>query len=108
MYGLIIKTRTHPGKRDEYIRLMSDGFKNMEGCHSYIFAEDTEEEDVLWITEIWENHEAHERAVNRPDVRAAINDVKARQITIGRELRVVVTPVSGQGLFNDGAWRPEP
>jgi quinol monooxygenase YgiN len=108
MYGLIIKLRTHPGKRDEYIRSMSDGFKDMEECHSYIFAEDPEDPDIIWVTEIWESHEAHDRAINRTDVRAAINDVKARQLTIEREMRVVVTPVAGQGLFNDGAWRPEP
>lgn len=107
MYGLIIRFRAKPGKRDEFINVLSAGYQGMEGCHSYIFAEDPADEDLIWATQIWESHEAHDVAINRPDVRACINDVKSRELLIEREMRVVVTPVNGQGLFNDGAWRPE-
>jgi quinol monooxygenase YgiN len=107
MYGLIIRIRTKPGKRNEYISVLSCGFQKMGGCHSYIFAEDPADADLIWVTEIWESHEAHDLAINRPDVRASINDVKSRDLIIEREMRVVVKPVAGQGLFNDGAWRPE-
>lgn len=109
MYGLIIKTVTNPGKRDEYIRALSSGFVNMAGCHSYILAEDPEDENVVWVTEIWESHEAHEAALKgRADIQAVIASSKAQKLADRRELRVITKPIAGQGLFKgDGAWRPE-
>ena len=90
MYGLIIRFRAKPGKRDEFINVLSAGYQGMEGCHSYIFAEDPADEDLIWATQIWESHEAHDVAINRPDVRACINDVKSRELLSEREIWTLV------------------
>lgn len=107
MFGLIVKFVANPGRRDDLIRILSAGFQNMEGCHSYILAEDPADETSVWVTEIWDSHESHDKAMAQPLVKAAIADAKAQNVSAGRDMRVVTRPVSGQGLFNDGAWRPE-
>ena len=107
MFGLIVKFIASPGKRDDLISTLSTGFQNMEGCHSYILAEDPADENAVWATEIWESHESHELAMSQPDIKAVIADAKARNLSAGREMRVVTKPIGGQGLFKDNAWRPE-
>lgn len=107
MYGLIVKFKAHPGKRDELIHHLSTGFQGMEGCHSYILAEDPADENGVWVTEIWESHESHSAAMAKPNIAAVIADGKAKNLSAGREMRVVTKPIGGQGLFKDGAWRPE-
>ncbi len=108
MFGLIVKFKANPGKRDDLIRLLSTGFVNMEGCHSYILAEDPDDETSVWVTEIWESHEAHELAMAKPHIKEFIAYTKAQNVSAGREMRVVTRPIGGQGLFKDNAWRPEP
>ena len=108
MFGLIVKFIATPGNRDALIETLGNGFQDMQGCHSYILAQDPEDETGVWATEIWESHEAHRLAMAEPDIKAVIADAKARNLTSGRELRVVTGPIAGQGLFRDNAWRPEP
>lgn len=107
MFGLIVKFVSHAGKRDELIRILSTGFQNMEGCHSYIIASDPAEENSVWITEIWDSDESHEASLAQPNIQAVIADATAKKVLAGREMRVVTKPVGGQGLFRDDAWRPE-
>lgn len=108
MFGLIVKFIASPGNRDALIEALSTGFQNMAGCHSYILAQDPEDENGVWATEIWESHEAHQLAMAQPDIKTVIADAKARKLTAGREMRVVTVPIGGQGLFADNAWRPQP
>ena len=108
MYGLVVKFIAAPGKRDDLIRVLSTGFQNMKGCHSYILAEDPADENGVWATEIWESAEAHTAAMAKPEIVAVIAQAKAEKLTAGREMRVVTKPIGGQGLFKeDGAWRPD-
>jgi quinol monooxygenase YgiN len=108
MFGLIVKFVTREGKRDEFIRTMSAGFQNMEGCHSYILAEDPADQTAVWVTEIWESAEAHAAAMGQSHVKAFIAETKSKNLFVGRDMRVVTKPIGGQGLFRDGAWRPAP
>lgn len=109
MYGLIVKFIANPGKRGDLIRILSTGFQDMAGCHSYILAEDVEDDDGVWVTEIWESSEAHAAAIAKTEIVAVIAAAKTQNVSAGREVRVVTEPMGGQGLFkDDGAWRPEP
>lgn len=96
MFGLIVKFRTHEGKRHDFIRILSTGFQNMEGCHSYILAEDPDDETAVWATEIWDSHESHELAMAQPRIKAVI--AEAKPLSAGRDMRVVTKPIGGQGL----------
>jgi quinol monooxygenase YgiN len=97
MYGLIGKLTTNPGKRDELIAIMLGGIGNsMPGCLSYIIAEDPEDADGMWITEVWDSEASHQASLAIPAVQQAI--AKGRALIAGFSNRVVTSPVGGYGL----------
>lgn len=96
MYGLIGKMIAAPGRRDELIAILLEGVAGMPGCLSYIVAKDREDDDALWITEVWESRERHEASLELPSVREAIG--KGRPLIAGFGERFETTPVGGHGL----------
>lgn len=70
MYGLIVKLTSATGRRDELIELMGgDDSHTISGCLSFIVAEDAVDENVLWITEVWESQASHEASLETPPVK---------------------------------------
>lgn len=72
MFG---KLTAQPGKREELARMMlesNDTLSGMEGCIYYIIHASEENEDDLWITELWENEEAHAASLRNESVRELI------------------------------------
>jgi quinol monooxygenase YgiN len=100
MYGLIGKMTTTPGKRDEFIAILTEGVGGMPGCLSYIIAKDTTNPDAIWITEVWDSKASHEASLTLPSVKAAI--AKGRALIAGFSDRVETTPVGGHGLVGSG------
>ena len=96
MWGLIVKFTTHPGKRDEFIDILSGGMRDFPGCHSYIYAKDPDDETSVWVTEIWDSVESHDAAVALPRSQEVI--ARAKPLMAGRDLRVVTEPIAGHGL----------
>jgi hypothetical protein len=47
MHGLIAKLTAVPGKREELIKILKEGTRNMPGCRSYILAKDAADENIL-------------------------------------------------------------
>jgi quinol monooxygenase YgiN len=76
MYGLIVKLTLLPGKRDEAIVLLTASSSNMPGCFSYVIGNDLADEDVLWVTEVWESHPAYDGSLTLAAVQAVIPRVK--------------------------------
>src|SRR5690606_22328220 len=72
MHGLTGKIRAVPGKRAELaaVLVMEDGA--MPGCLSYVVAEDPQDADVLWVTEVWTDEAAHRASLQLDSVKAAI------------------------------------
>jgi len=77
MYGLIAKMTLHPGRREEVVALLAESSANMPGCFSYVIANDATNEDILWVTEVWESKAAHDASLNLRAVQAAIPRVKS-------------------------------
>ena len=96
MYGLIGKMTSKPGQRDALLALMLQAAADMPGCLSYIIARDTEDDDAVWITEVWEDEGSHHDSLQLPSVRDAI--AKAMPLIAGFEPGVVTDPVGGVGL----------
>ena len=96
MYGLIVKFIVQEGRRDDFIRIMSAGFRDLPGCHSYVLAADAEDKACVWVTEIWDAAESHDAAVCLPHIQAVIGE--AKPLMVRRDLRVVTHPIGGQGL----------
>jgi quinol monooxygenase YgiN len=94
-YGLIGQIMAVPGKRAELIGYLTEGSGELPGNLAYIVAEDLEDPDSIWITEVWRTKADHENSLSLPGVEAAI--VKARPIIAGFGTRAETRPVSRLG-----------
>lgn len=96
MYGLIGKITAVSGKRDELIDILIEGVSGMPGCLSYVVSRDPQDDDAIWITEVWDNKASHEASLQLDSVRRAIERGRPliASFSDGRETE----PVGGHGL----------
>jgi quinol monooxygenase YgiN len=85
-----------PGQRDALQAILLENDGGMPGCFSYVIAQDPEDHDALWITEVWDSQTSHAASLTLPSVQAAI--AKGRPLIAGFSNRVVTTPVGGIGI----------
>ena len=91
MYGLIVKIALFPGKRDEMTQLLRESAFSMPGCLSYVVARDSADENVLWVTEVWDSRASHDASLRLPAVQRVIP--LAQPIVANFEKIAVTTPV---------------
>ena len=96
MYGLIGKMLSVEGAREELLRTMVNGMREMPGCLSYIIARDPVDPNALWITEVWESREEHQASLQLQTVQETIG--KARPLIAGFGERFETEPVGGFGI----------
>jgi quinol monooxygenase YgiN len=96
MYGLIGKMIAQPGQRDALAAILVEGVAGMPGCLSYVVANDPQQAELIWITEVWDSQEAHAASLALPSVRDAIT--KGRPLIAGMERVTETVPVGGSGL----------
>ena len=101
MYGLIGRIRAVDGRRDELAAILLEGTAEMPGCLSYIVAQDVQDPDALWVTEVWASEAHHRESLALPSVQVAIQ--RGRPLIAGFGERFVTTPLGGQGLGVGGA-----
>jgi quinol monooxygenase YgiN len=97
MYGLIGKISAIPGEREALAAILLEGTAAMPGCRSYVVAADPEDENGLWVTEVWEDRESHRASLALPAVQAAI--ARGRPLIAGFSNRTETTPIGGVGLL---------
>ncbi len=91
MWGLIAKLSVLPGKRDEMIGVLQESAANMPGCVSYLVAKDLADENLLWVTEVWDSMANHDASLSLPGVKNAIP--RAKELVSSFERIAVTTPV---------------
>lgn len=96
MFGLIGKIIATEGNRDRLIDIMLKGMVDMPGCLSYIIAKAPEDQDAIWITEVWNNKENHASSLKLTAVQKVIE--KARPFIAGFGERFETEPLGGIGL----------
>jgi quinol monooxygenase YgiN len=96
MFGLIAKLTAVPGKRDELIAILEKGTKSMPGCLSYILAKDAADENIIWVTEIWDSAASHDASLSLAAVKNAM--VQGKPLIAGFEKVAVTNPVAGVGF----------
>ncbi|HTP31953.1 MAG TPA: putative quinol monooxygenase [Candidatus Acidoferrales bacterium] len=96
MHGLIGKLTVVPGRREELINVLKGSAADMPGCLSYVVAKDSADENVVWVTEVWESQSSHDASLSLPAVKNAIPQGKA--LVSAFEKIAVTTPVWGAGL----------
>ena len=79
---------------------LTAGLQDMPGCHSYVVANDPDDADALWVTEIWQDQASHENSLSLSSIQAAI--VQGHPLIAGFDARYETAPIGGHGLFADG------
>lgn len=96
MYGRIGRILAVEGRRDELADILIEGVAGMPGCLSYVVANDHENDDAIWVTEVWDTEASHEASLSLPSVQEAIR--KGRPLIASFEEGFVTTPLGGHGL----------
>ena len=102
MFGLIVKLTSTPGHRAELIEVLGgDDSHTIPGCLSFIVAEDSAHEDVLWVTEVWESEASHHASLALPPSKlglAPIETLVARHdhIAISKPVAKHSHPIHGE------------
>ena len=96
MYGLIVKVTPAAGKREGLIRILKEAAVAMPGCFSYVIAKDSVDENVIWVTEVWDSVASHDASLSLPSVKKAIP--QAKSLISAFDKIAVTTPVGGIGL----------
>jgi quinol monooxygenase YgiN len=78
------------------IGILKDSAANLPGCFSYVVAKDGSDENVIWVTEVWDSIASHDASLSLPSVKNAISRTKA--ILSGFDKIAVTTPVWGLAL----------
>jgi quinol monooxygenase YgiN len=96
MYGLIGKIVSTAGRRDELASILINGISGMPGCLSYVVSHDTNDEQALWITEVWENKGKHQASLALESVQIAIK--LGKPLIESFKERFETIPIGGQGI----------
>jgi len=97
MYGLIGKMLAAEGKRELLLELLLENAAQMPGCLSYIIAKDPSDSKAIWITEVWDSKDSHQKSLSLVSVQNTI--AKARPFIEGFGERYETEPVGGHGLL---------
>ncbi|HRO34258.1 MAG TPA: putative quinol monooxygenase [Brevundimonas sp.] len=96
MYGLIGRIMATPGNRAELAAILLEGTTAMPGCLSYVVAEDAQDAEALWVTEVWDSADSHRASLSLPGVQAAI--ARGRPLIASFDNRHETRPLGGTGL----------
>jgi quinol monooxygenase YgiN len=96
MYGLIVKMTLAAGRREEMIALLKESAAAMPGCLSYVVAKDAADENILWVTEVWESAASHDASLSLPAVKNVIP--QAKSMVTNFERVAVTNPVWDRGV----------
>lgn len=98
-FGIFGKISAVEGKRDELSEILLTAAKvlqSMEKCKIYLININDEEPNSIWVTEVWENEEAHKTSLSNENVRGLI--MKGRPLIAGMERLNTFEVLGGKGL----------
>jgi len=91
MWGMIARITLAAAKRDEMIALLEESADDLPGCLSYIVSRDAADQNVLWVTEVWESQAHHDASLSLRQVQDAIP--RAKPLVASFERIAVTEPV---------------
>jgi quinol monooxygenase YgiN len=99
VYGYIGSMRTRAGRRDEVIDHLLKSLDSLPaaGCLSYVVSACENDDDRIWVTEVWKSAEHHAASLQLPETRAAI--ATAMPLLTGEFTRQETRVVGGVGLL---------
>ena len=76
-YGLIGNLTAKEGKGNQLVELLlaaSKVLEKFEGCIQYIIAQESNNKDIIWVTEIWTSKKVHDASLQLPEIKAIITE----------------------------------
>ncbi|TDF98003.1 putative quinol monooxygenase [Paenibacillus piri] len=97
-FAMYAKFKAQPGQRDALARILLEAAEQCEseqGCELYIVNASDEDPDIIWVTELWSDAEAHAESLRNEDTVALIG--RARPLIAGVE-PIKLRPLGGKGF----------
>ena len=97
-YGYIGSMQTAPGHRDDVVSILLSGVDNLRkvGCDLYIVSVSDVDDDLIWVSEVWQSKEHHDASLALPETKAAIS--KAMPMLTGEFTSQELSVVGGLGV----------
>ena len=97
--GRYVRMVARPGQgaalADTLLRV-ADGLRGTPGCELYVVNLSADEDDTVWVTEVWADEAASDRALSGELGEVGIGDVL--ELLAGPPELVDLTPLGGTGL----------
>lgn len=97
-FGMYAKFTAHPGQRGALAEILLESAEaagDLKECELYLVNLADDDADILWVTEVWSNPEAHAASLQLDATKAAIR--RAMPLIAGVE-STTIRPVGGKGL----------
>lgn len=97
MFALINRLTARPGKRDRVVELLVESgrmFDDNPACVLYLVAESRDDQNLIWVTDLWTSEEAHSEALKAPELRPYIEETMP--LLEGMPDQIPVQPVGGK------------
>lgn len=98
-FGQFGEITTVEGKRDELVHILLEAAETLnavEECELYIVSVKEEVPNGIWVTEVWQNAEAHKASLSLDAVKNLIE--KGRPLIKGMNSMNTFSPIGGKGL----------
>jgi quinol monooxygenase YgiN len=98
-YALLNKLTAKPGQRQSVVDILLESgelFDDNSDCHLYLVSESAQDDDAIWVVDLWTTQEAHEEALKVPELRPFVE--KSLPLLEGMPEQIEIRPVGGKGL----------
>lgn len=97
-FGLYSKLVAKPGQRDALVAILLRDVEALRthGCELYVVNLAADNDDAVWVTEVWTSKEAHAASLQLSEAKAAI--AEAMPLLTGEFDQVQLAVVGGLGL----------
>jgi quinol monooxygenase YgiN len=98
-YALLNKLTAKPGERSSIIDILIESgklFDDNPACYLYLVSESAEDQNAIWVVDLWTTKEAHQEALQNPQLRPYVE--KSLPLLEGMPEQIEVRPVGGKGL----------
>ena len=75
-YGLHGSLKAKKGKGDELASILVEASQlvsQTKGCLLYVVSKDSQDKDIIWVTEIWDTKADHDNSLKEPAIRSLIS-----------------------------------
>ena len=98
MYGFTGSMKAKPGHRDDVLAILVSGASALReaGCHLYVVSAALDDEDTIWVSEVWESKQHHDDSLQLPSTKASI--AQAMPMLTGEFNANELTVIGGLGV----------